>query len=417
MSQHNSSRAASPTIGHSRANSPAFQQPSDEKDDEKHPTANEDGVEYPQGLTLALITIALCLSVFLVALSKTATAIPKITDQFQSLDDVGWPSFSRPFRATHNLARYLLTTSAFQLLFGRFYSFLSIKWLGSLICGVAPNSTALIVGRAIAGLGSAGIFQARALIIVANTVPLANRPMYTGMIGPCMGQIASVAGPLMGGVFTDKVSWRWCNLPIGAVTFARRTKQTMTLTERINQFDPFGTVIFVPAIVCLLLALQWGGSKYPWKDGHMATVPPRIAKNRSIATGMWYALCLGSSFFILVYFLPIWFQAIKGVSAVKQTLGGALFVSVAQNVFTNKLKDGLASHVPGLNPAIVLNAGATSLRNAVDPQYLPAVISAYNDALVSAFYVSVAMACLSLVGALAIEWKSVKGKNIEMAMG
>lgn len=97
--------------------------------------------------------------------------------------------------------------------------------------------------------------------------------------------------------------------------------------------------------------------------------------------------------------------------------GGALFVSVGQNVFSNKLSSGLASQVPGVDPSIVLTAGATSLRNAVDPQYISAVISVYNDALISAFYVSVAMACLSLIGALGIEWKSVKGKNIEMAMG
>lgn len=91
---------------------------------------------------------------------------------------------------------YLLTTAAFQLLFGKFYSFFSIKYiylgaigifeLGSLICGVAPNSTALIIGRAIAGIGSAGIFSG-ALIIVAYSVPLRQRPMYSGGIGAMYG--------------------------------------------------------------------------------------------------------------------------------------------------------------------------------------------------------------------------------------
>jgi hypothetical protein len=107
----------------------------------------------------------------------------------------------------------------------------------------------------------------------------------------------------------------------------------MTLSERIQQFDPFGTAIFVPGIICLLLALQWGGSKYPWSDGRiialfvlfgvlisifigiqiwkqdMATLPPRILKNRSLAMGAWFALCIGSSFFILVYFVSrVWLK-------------------------------------------------------------------------------------------------------------
>ncbi|KAJ7043819.1 DHA14-like major facilitator [Mycena alexandri] len=551
--RHNDSGAASPTLRVSSVY---------EEKSEASPNATDEDVVYPEGLKLLLITIALCLSIFLMALDNTilATAIPKITDEFNSLDDVGWYG-----------SAYLLTTAAFQLLFGRFYSVLSMKWvfvtaisifeLGSLICGVAPNSTALIVGRAVAGLGSAGIFSG-ALIIVANTVPLAKRPMYTGLIGAMYG-IASVAGPLLGGVFTDKVTWRWrvffCLPPIlltcplapslcsllcfffTAPTTHRQSKELMSLGDRIQQFDPWGTIIFVPSIICLLLALQWGGSKYPWSDGRiialfvlfgvfisifvgiqiwkqeMATLPPRILKQRSIAFGAFFALCLGSSFFILVYFLPIWFQAIKGVSAVKsgidnipmilslviasliaggvisavgyytqfmilgsifmgvgaglistfntstkhthwigfqiiyglgvgfgmqqpimaaqtvlnlqdvptgtslimfaQTLGGALFVSVGQNIFTNKLVSGLVSEVPGVDPAIVLNAGATSLRNAVDAQYIPAVISVYNTALVNAFYVSIAMGCLSIVGALGMEWKSVKGKNVEMAMG
>ncbi|KAJ6553897.1 hypothetical protein B0H10DRAFT_2241681 [Mycena sp. CBHHK59/15] len=290
--------------------------------------------------------------------------------------------------------------------------------------------------------------------------------------------------------------------------------------QRINQFDPWGTLLFIPAIVCLLLALQWGGSKYEWKNGRIialfllfgiliicflavqssvkdATVPPRIFKTRSIWAGAFLSFCLGSSYFIIVFYLPIWFQAVRGVSAVKsgidnlpmilsvvvssllagsvitilgyytpfillstvlmsvgagllstftpstghvhwigyqivfglgvgfglqqsilaaQTvldvndvaigtsipifmdkLGGALFISIAQNVFTNKLVFGLVAHVPGVSPTLVLSAGATSLKTAIPAEYLPAVLQVYNDALMSAVYVSVAMTVLSFV--------------------
>jgi hypothetical protein len=103
-----------------------------------------------------------------------------------------------------------------------------------------------------------------------------------------------------------------------------------------------------------------------------------------------------------------------------QTLGGALFVSVAQNVFTNKLKDGLAEYAPALDPAIILRTGATSIQSTTPKQFLQGVTLAYNNALVRAFIVSTALASFSMIGSALIEWKSVKGEkkkvdNVEAA--
>ena len=84
-----------------------------------------------------------------------------------------------------------------------FLTAIGIFELGSLVCGAAPSSTALIIGRAIAGIGSSGIF-AGALLILAHSSPLEKRPTYIGLIGGMYG-IASVAGPLLGGAFTDRL--------------------------------------------------------------------------------------------------------------------------------------------------------------------------------------------------------------------
>lgn len=308
----------------------------------------------------------------------------------------------------------------------------------------------------------------------------------------------------------------------------------LPIRQQIAQLDPFGLACFLPSIVCLLLALQWGGSTYAWSDGRIiallvlfaflitvfiaiqilkpdtATVPPRVFKQRSIAAGFWYSICTGGSMIVLVYFLPLWFQAIQGVSAVDsgirnipmvlslvtasiaagitvsklgyytpfmilgtvmmsigsglittfqtnsgpgvwigyqvlfglglgvgmqqsniaaqtvlaprdvptgvsvmllgQTLGGAVFVSVAQSVFTNLLVDGLAG-VPGLDSAVVVKTGATLLREVVAPQNLSIVVSAYNAALTKAYAVALGLACASVIGSSAMEWRSVKGRQ------
>ena len=123
-------------------------------------------IDYPHGLKLFAIIGSLMAAVFLVALDQTiiSTAIPKITDDFNSITDIGWYGSS-----------YLLTATAFQPTYGKIYTIFSIKWvflmaigvfeLGSLICAVAPSSAVLIVGRAIAGIGVGGIFSGGTVIL------------------------------------------------------------------------------------------------------------------------------------------------------------------------------------------------------------------------------------------------------------
>lgn len=114
----------------------------------------------------------------------------------------------------------------------------------------------------------------------------------------------------------------------------------LTWKDRIQKFDIYGTIFFIPAIVSLLLALQWGGTKYDWGNWRIillfcffgvlicifvtiqfweqetATVPPRMMKERSIWAASLFSFCLGSAFLLILYYLPIWFQAVKGSSAV-----------------------------------------------------------------------------------------------------
>lgn len=161
----------------------------------------------PRTLKFWLIISCNLLSLFVVTLDRTivSTAIPRITDEFDSLGDIGWYG-----------SAFLLTGATSQLLYGRIYRAYDMKRvfllsivifeIGSAICGAAPNSGAFIAGRAIAGLASAGVFSGCMLIIIPM-IPLHKRPMFQGMFGGAFG-VSSVMGPLVGGAFTSSVTWR-----------------------------------------------------------------------------------------------------------------------------------------------------------------------------------------------------------------
>ncbi|KAI0385082.1 major facilitator superfamily domain-containing protein [Hypomontagnella monticulosa] len=513
-------------------------------------TQQEDESGHPTGtIRLTLIMVGLCLAVFLTGMDQTilATATPIISNQFKALDDIAWWTNA-----------YLLTLSSFQLFYGKLYSLFSIKAvylttialfeIGSLICTTAPNSVALIIGRAIAGLGAAGIFSG-GILITTKLIPLSRRAAYLGIMSGAFG-LAAIIGPFIGGALTDRATWRWCfgiNLPLGAVTvaicavFVHTPKepqlQPTSLTEKMKQLDAPGTTCIVASSICLLIALQWGGSTYPWNDpriiallvvfgvlaiafvvtqktsifGTARTLPVNLLRNRDIWLTASYAMCITGGIYVVILYLPVWFQAVHGYSALSsgtmlipsiagyvvcsiiaggitsaigyynpgmivgtalsvagaallttldidsptskivgyqllygfgvgfgfgqpsyvvqtilppsdvpvgvtfitlvQNLSASIFVAVAQSIFQGELRSRLRSLLPDSDISSLLSSGAGDFASTLPPEIRDEAVQAYSSSLILTFYISLALSCASVVGAVGIRWGSMRQTN------
>ncbi|KAK1837166.1 major facilitator superfamily transporter [Podospora conica] len=313
------------------------------------PEKDED--EFLTGVKLWFTMLGVMANVFLLSLDRTiiGTAIPLIVKGFQSVSHIGWYG-----------SAYLLTGCAFQPMFGKIYAVfptktvyllsLSIFFLGSLVCAAAPNSVTLIIGRAVAGVGSAGMV-AGSFLIVVKAVPLnAGRPLLQSVVGIMFAAGASV-GPFLGGIFTDMSDWRWCfwtNLPIAGVVIVtffmfikpwKNPQAHRPVKDRLWDLDLLGNILILGSFTMLFVAIQQTAIGVPWRSqeiiglmtgfgvtgvlfvgwqfwkGDAALIPPRIVGQRTVAASCLMSFLSYGALTNINYFWPIWFQVVRGETA------------------------------------------------------------------------------------------------------
>ncbi|GKT52450.1 efflux pump mlcE [Colletotrichum spaethianum] len=365
--------------------------------------------EYITGIKLILVLAALTFVVFLMLLDMSiiTTAVPEITTAFNSLSDVGWYG-----------AAYNLCGAALQPFAGKLYTYLRSKQtflaflflfeLGSLICAVSKSSNMFIVGRAVAGMGSAGLYNG-ALTIIAATVPLQKRPLIIGiLIG--ISNLGLVIGPLVGGAFTEFVNWRWCfyiNLPIGGVVaillffihIPSKIATPLPLLKVPGHLDFPGFVLFAPAAIMFLLALQFGGNEHPWNSSVViglfvgagvtaalflyweyrqgddeAMIPLGLFKSRIV----WISCVVGamtmSITIVSSYYLPMFFQSVKGATPFQ---GGVDFLPtiLSQLVFA-VVSGALVGKLGYYLPWVVFGSAVSTIGTGLIATWTPSTNSA-----------------------------------------
>jgi EmrB/QacA subfamily drug resistance transporter len=301
---------------------------------------------------------------FLAALDQSivGTALPQIVSDLGGLEHLSWV-----------VTAYLLTSTASTPLWGKisdlngrrpmFQAAIIIFLVGSLIAGAATSMTMLIAGRAVQGLGGGGLI-ALALAIIGDIVPPRERGRYQGMFGAVFG-VSSVAGPLLGGFFTDGPGWRWIfwlNIPVGlAALFITSRALHMPVVRRDHRIDYLGAAVIVASVTSILLYTSWAGAEYGWTDpfslalligglvlavvfvvverrAEEPIIPMHLFGRPVFRWSVLFAFLLGMAMFGGIVYLPIYLQVVRGFSP---TESGLALLPMVVGIFITSVGSGL----------------------------------------------------------------------------
>ncbi|KAJ1654437.1 hypothetical protein IWQ61_005635 [Dispira simplex] len=330
----------------------------------------------PKRPQMIVIMVGLCMSLFLAYIDITivATAVSEIGIGLGDFSQVSWIALA-----------YLLTFTPLQPLYGRFSDIfgrvpmivlaLIMFIVGCAICGAATSMIMLNIARGVAGVGAAGLISLP-MIVIADLVPLHRRALYLGIFG-CMFALASVLGPVLGGIFTDYVNWRWVfffNVPVAGVTlilvliFLRIPHQTGSFWAKLVRVDFPGVITLMGTIVFLLLATVWGGSVHPWNSPIIISfyclfavcfasfilielrfavepiIPLRLFLYRNFALSNICILFIGMIILGSVFYLPIFYTLVRGDSA---TMAGVKLLPLLLSTVFSALIGGIITSKTG----------------------------------------------------------------------
>ncbi|KAK8031585.1 hypothetical protein PG990_001319 [Apiospora arundinis] len=374
------------------------------------------------GIPFLLLLLSVILAVLQIALNATitSTVIPIITDEFHSAADVGW--YASSFFVT-TCAVSPLTGKLFRLFNAKvtFIVFLAIYFVGSLLAGLARSSAMFIGARAVAGVGGSGILTG-SMTLIAMSVPIAKRSIINAIL---MGLFATfqAVGPVIGGALTSSATWRWCfyiNLPLGGAVMifiglfvkipsidasarpttggntaasATDTAEPLTLYEKLVQIDLVGLLTFVLATALFLIGLQWGGTAYPWGSGmvigfmagglvcfallviwfrhkgNAALIPTRFFRVRVLNMIAITAVAQAGGTFTALYWYPVWFQAVKGASALQS--GVMLLPMILSQLVFSLVSGGLVQKTGYYLPEVIAGNVLMAIGGGLTTMFVP----------------------------------------------